>query len=128
MSLRCEAFAEIRSPRYRITAAILLVLAVLIGAPAIGRGAQLDITPNPAQPNGAEVWLSGCGYVSGKQANVTIYGPDAVLFFYPAIDSSGCLVPYRFWTSSAGDYAVEVRQALKGKRQSLMSSGYLEVY
>jgi hypothetical protein len=108
--------------------AILAVLVLFAAVPAIAGAAQLNLNPNPAKPNGDQVWMWGCGYVAGKQANATIYGPDAVLFFYPAVDSSGCLVPYSFWTGSPGDYAVEIRQSVKPKRQTLMSSGYLEVY
>jgi len=105
----------------------LTVGLALAAGPATARAANLVATPNPAQANASEVWLSGCGYAAGKQVSITFYGPLGVGFFYLNTDPNGCIVPYSVWPTTVGGYEIEARQSGKGKKQTLMADCYLDV-
>jgi len=118
---------KLRSPRHAVAVAALTVGLALAAGPATARAANLVATPNPAQANASEVWLSGCGYAAGKQVSITFYGPLGVGFFYLNTDPNGCIVPYSVWPNTVGGYEIEARQSGKGKKQTLMADCYLDV-
>jgi hypothetical protein len=114
-----------RKSRLRnLVAGAAVALAVVT---ATAGAATLDPTPNPAAANGGEVWVLGCGYVVGKSVDMAIYGPDAIISYRVAVDASGCVYPSRFWTSSPGEYGIDARQSLRGKKQVLMGAATLMV-
>jgi hypothetical protein len=106
-------------------AALTLVLVLASGA-ATASAANLDLNPNPAHANSG-VGMSGCGYLASKQVSVTVYTPEAVVFFYTNADAAGCVVPSTFWPTMAGGYSFEARQSARAKKQSVMATSFLEV-
>lgn len=96
------------------------------GGGGSGSVAVLTANPDPAQSGGVQFWTSGCGYLADRQVNITITTPTSVDFFPVAPDQEGC-VDFMWYTGVAGDYLIEARQVVKGKKQTLMGQGTLTV-
>ena len=127
MSLRHFFGAGLGSPRYALAVASLAALLAFASRPGTAEAANLNLTPDPAHLTD-QIWPSGCGYMVGKPAVIVVYGPDAILSYDVGVDATGCLYPSHWGPTSPGDYSVDVRQNVKGKRLNVMASCPLEVY
>jgi hypothetical protein len=126
MALRHFFNGGLRIPRYAVAAAILSTL-LFASRPVAAEAATLTLTPDPPQLYD-QVWPTGCGYIVGKPAIIAVYGPDGILSYDVGVDASGCLYPSHWGTTSPGDYTVDVRQNVKGKRLTSMASCSFDVY
>ena len=128
--------------RHIVLASLVAALALLVAAPSFAgrvegdgssapRGggsststsATLTASPNPVAA-WSQYWLSGCGYVVGKQVTIVINNGT---FFGAAVDANGCLAPVSWWASGAGSYRIDGYQKLKGRKQTLMATTMLSV-
>jgi hypothetical protein len=91
-----------------------------------GSAATLSASPNPVASGGATYHMSGCGYDSTKQVNLTIAEPTTTAFFGTPTDSKGCIYA-TFWTDGPGTYNITASQTGKGHKQTLMASTTLTV-
>ena len=91
------------------------------GGGSSSTAAKLSASPNPVAA-WSQYWLSGCGYVAGKQVTIVINNST---FFSAALDGNGCLLPVSWWASGPGSYRIAAYQTLRSRKRTLMASTML---